>query len=186
MSLRYALLGALAYGPRTGYGLLKHFHGSLAYAWPASHSQIYPELARLRDEGLIRQTSAGPRGSKTYEVTDEGLADVRRWLTETEPDRTVRSEAALRIFFLWLLEPADAVRTVEREAEYQRSVLEGFETIAAEEREPQDAKHLAYRIALESGIRVARARVDWAEWAAEALRRRLPAPFDTPDSSPDG
>ena len=70
MALRYALLGALADQPRTGYALLKHFEQSLAYAWPASHSQIYPELARLLDDGLIEQTGSGARNSKTYAVTD--------------------------------------------------------------------------------------------------------------------
>src|SRR5688572_31990646 len=50
--------------------LLKNFEGSLAYAWPALHSQIYPELARLREAGLIEQTGEGPRGSKEYSLTD--------------------------------------------------------------------------------------------------------------------
>ena len=108
MALRYALLGALADQPRTGYALLKHFEQSLAYAWPASHSQIYPELARLLDDGLIEQTGSGARNSKTYAVTDRGLDEIRRWLRESEPDRRVRSDAALRTFFLWLLEPAEA------------------------------------------------------------------------------
>ena len=77
MSLRHALLGALADQPRTGYELLKHFEQSLAYAWSASHSQIYPELARLRDDGLIEQTDAGARNSKTYALTDAGLDEIR-------------------------------------------------------------------------------------------------------------
>ena len=52
--------GLLAEEPRTGYGLLKHFEQSLAYAWPASHSQIYPELARLLAAGLIREGERAP------------------------------------------------------------------------------------------------------------------------------
>src|SRR5918994_3743523 len=120
MSLRFALLGALADRPRTGYELLKHFEQSLAYAWPASHSQIYPELARLRDDGLIEQTGAGARNSKTYAVTDAGLAEIRHWLRNTEPDRRVRSDAALRTFFLWLLEPEEARDELERERSYWR------------------------------------------------------------------
>ncbi len=87
MSLKYALLAQLAREPQTGYGLAKSFAGSLNYAWPASRSQIYPELARLRESGLIRQTGSGPRSSKSYETTPEGLSELRRWLRETEPDR---------------------------------------------------------------------------------------------------
>ena len=116
MSLRHALLGALADQPRTGYALLKHFEQSLAYAWPASHSQIYPELARLLDAGLIEQADSGPRGSKTYALTDAASTEIRRWLLETEPDRRVRSDAALRTFFLWLLEPDEAAAARARSA----------------------------------------------------------------------
>ena len=164
MALRYALLGALADRPRTGYALLKHFEQSLAYAWPASHSQIYPELARLRADGLIEQTGAGARNSKTYAVTEAGLADLRRWLLETEPDRRVRSDAALRTFFLWLLDPADAQGHIARERRYWRDRLDELEAIDAGPRAP-GRKEQAFGIALEGGIRSIRTHLDWLDWA---------------------
>jgi PadR family transcriptional regulator AphA len=164
MSLRFALLGALADRPRTGYELLKHFEQSLAYAWPASHSQIYPELSRLREDGLIEQTGSGARNSKTYAVTEEGLAEVRRWLRETEPDRRVRSDAALRTFFLWLLEPDEARAELERERRYWQDRLEELEAIKAGPRGP-GRKEQAFGIALEGGIRSIAARLEWLEWA---------------------
>jgi PadR family transcriptional regulator, regulatory protein AphA len=169
MSLRHALLGALADRPRTGYALLKHFEQSLAYAWPASHSQIYPELARLLEDGLIEQTETGPRNSRTYALTDAGLEEIRRWLRETEPDRRVRSDAALRTFFLWLLEPAEARAQLERERDHWRDVLGQFERIR-EEPFGSTRKERAFRIALEGGIRTVEARLEWLEWALEQVR----------------
>jgi PadR family transcriptional regulator AphA len=168
MSLRHALLGALADRPRTGYELLKHFEQSLAYAWPASHSQIYPELARLREDGLIAQTGSGARNSKTYAVTDAGLAEVRRWLRETDPDRRVRSDAALRTFFLWLLEPDEARDELERERSYWRERLAELEAIKARPRGP-GRKELAFGVALEGGIRGIQTRLEWLEWAGREL-----------------
>jgi DNA-binding PadR family transcriptional regulator len=168
MSLRHALLGALADHPRTGYALLKHFEQSLAYAWPASHSQIYPELARLREEGLIEQTGSGPRNSKTYAVTADGLAEVRRWLRETEPDRRVRSDAAVRTFFLWLLEVDEARAELARERGYWQERLGELETIEAGPRGP-GRKEQAFGIALEGGLRAIRARLDWLDWAEREL-----------------
>jgi DNA-binding PadR family transcriptional regulator len=164
MSLRYALLGALADRPRTGYELLKHFEQSFAYAWPASHSQIYPELARLLDDGLIEQAATGPRGSKTYAVTDEGVEEVRRWLRETDPDRRVRSEGALRPFFLWLLEPEEAIRQLDAERAYWRGILDELGAIR-EEPTGTDRKSRTFRIVLEGGIRTVTARLEWLEWA---------------------
>jgi PadR family transcriptional regulator, regulatory protein AphA len=164
VSLRHALLGALADHPRTGYGLLKHFEQSLAYAWPASHSQIYPELARLRDEGLIEQTASGPRRSRTYALTEAGLTEARRWLRETEPDRRVRNDATLRTFFLWLLEPEDAAAQLERERAHWAQILAELETIA-EEPPGTSRKERAFRLALEGGLATVRVRLDWIEHA---------------------
>ena len=177
MSLRHALLGALADEQRTGYGLLKHFEQSLAYAWPARHSQIYPELARLLDEGLIEQAATGPRGSKTYAVTDSGVAEVHRWLRDTEPDRRVRSEAALRQFFLWLLEPEEAASHLESERAYWRGILAEFEGIR-EEPTGTNRKARTFRIVLEGGIRSVTARLEWLEWAIAEVRS--PAWRDAP------
>jgi len=166
MSLRHALLGALADRPRTGYALLKHFGQSLAYAWPASHSQIYPELARLLSEGLIEETETGPRGSRTYALTDAGLAEVRRWLRETEPDRRVRSDAALRTFFLWLLEPGEARAHLLRERDHTRAQLDELERIRAEPA-GSSGKERAFRLALEGGIAVTEARLAWLDAALD-------------------
>jgi len=170
-TLAHALLAVLAEGPRTGYALLKHFDQSLAYAWPASHSQIYPELAKLLAAGLIREGEPLPRGGRPYELTEAGLEEVRRWLRETEPGRAVRSEASLRVFFLWLLEPDEARAYLEEEAERARATLAELEAIAAQP-DPDTPKTRAYRIALELGLRSARARLEWAEWAAVAVGSR--------------
>jgi len=170
-TLGHALLAVLAEGPRTGYALVQHLAQSIAYAWPASHSQVYPELARLREAGLIRQGAAAPRGGRVYEVTDAGLEEVRRWLRETEPSRTVRNESALRLFFLWLLEPDEADAYLRAEVEQARATLDEFERIAAQE-DPDNPKTRAYRTALELGLHTARARLEWAEGAVTAAARR--------------
>jgi DNA-binding PadR family transcriptional regulator len=178
MSLRHALLGSLADQPRTGYALLKHFEQSLAYAWPASHSQIYPELARLVDEGLIEQTESGARNSKTYAVTDAGVEDLRRWLLETRPERRVRSDAALRTFFLWLLTPEEAEQQLEEERAYWQGVLDEFRRIQ-EEPTGHNKKARTLRIALEGGIRTVEARLAWLDDVMRELGseewRSLPA-----------
>src|SRR5262245_23381180 len=171
MSLRFALLGLLAERPHSGWQLLKHFEGSLAYAWPALHSQIYPELARLRNAGLIEQTGEGPRGAKEYSLTETGREAVERWLRETTPGRTGKDEALLRVFFLWLLDPGEAAAYLDREAEYQRALLaelEGIEAVTV----IADPKDETYRLALDYGLRITRTRLEWAEDSARDVRAR--------------
>jgi len=96
---------------------------------------------------------------------------VRRWLRETEPSRTVRNESALRLFFLWLLEPDEADAYLRAEVEQARATLDEFERIAAQE-DPDNPKTRAYRTALELGLHTARARLEWAEGAVTAAARR--------------
>jgi DNA-binding PadR family transcriptional regulator len=128
MSLRHAVLGLLTWQPMTGYELASKFDVSLGNAWHASHSQIYPELGKLEDEGLIEVVARGARNSRTYGVTDDGRAELRRWLVEVEPSRQQRNESAVRTFLApRLLEPDDARIALERDLRdvlAQREVLE--------------------------------------------------------------
>jgi DNA-binding PadR family transcriptional regulator len=166
--LRHALLGLLADRPMSGYELAQRFEASVGSTWSAGHSQIYPELNRLADEGLVEAGEPGPRGRKTYAITGEGRDAVRTWLADTDPDRTVRDEAALRTFFLWLMEPDAARAHIEGElaaAEDQIATLRG--TAAA--RRPATPAERSQRIALEAGLRWAQARVEWARWALARL-----------------
>lgn len=129
MSLRFAILGLTAAAPSTGYELTGLFDKSLATAWHASHSQIYPELRRLEEEGLVEVVSEGPRNSRTYAATKEGRRALRDWLVDTPPVRKVRDEVALRTFLAMLLEPGDRRTVLERElavTEERRRVLQAF------------------------------------------------------------
>ncbi|MET7921363.1 PadR family transcriptional regulator [Streptomyces avermitilis] len=166
MSLRHALLGLLSERPASGYDLLKLFETSLATAWPATQSQIYTELTKLADTGLIKVAAEGPRGRKEYALTDEGLAELRHWLTETKPQRNTRSDILLRVFFLGVLTP-------EQARDYLTELIElsdqGYQSLRRlEESVDWDDNSLSVygRIALEYGLRFNAMRSEWAEWAA--------------------
>jgi DNA-binding PadR family transcriptional regulator len=167
--LGHALLGLLSSGEMTGYELTREFDVSLANVWSAKHSQIYPELAKLQSDGLIRQTDAGPRGSKRYAATDEGREELRRWLSEPPESETLRSERLLRVFFLGAVPPGAAAAYLHEQSALHRKKLAAYEALA--ERMPANAEHRWNRVALEAGIRFERAMVDWAEWAESETRR---------------
>ena len=53
-TLRYAILGLVDRKPTTGYDIAKEFkERELSNFWSARHSQIYPELRKLTEEGLL-------------------------------------------------------------------------------------------------------------------------------------
>jgi PadR family transcriptional regulator AphA len=170
MTLRYALIGLLAWRPSSGYELTKLFAVSLAHAWPASHSQIYPELARLVSERLIEQTEEGPRGRKTYAATPAGVAALREWMQSTEPGYDRRSEADLREFFLWVIPPAEALAYLERSTNVYRRRLAKLENIARTVDWTSDVPNRATRLTLEKGLRNYRMLIEWANWATEEIK----------------
>lgn len=102
MSLKYAILGYLSSGPGSGYDLVQQLDGGLGWFWAASHSQIYPELRRLKTEGLITDTSTtvGEKLEKrVYTLTDKGAHQLREW-TCTQPEyRPNRDPERLQLIF---------------------------------------------------------------------------------------
>lgn len=98
MSLRHAVLGLLAESPASGYDLMKLFNASLSSVWPATQSQVYGELSKLTTAGLVEVAAHGPRGRKEYAITEDGLAELRHWLTEVEPGGPTRDDSVLRVF----------------------------------------------------------------------------------------
>jgi DNA-binding PadR family transcriptional regulator len=147
----------------SGYDLARALEKELEPAWFAHSAQIYPELARLRERGLVRlrEEPRAPRGRKPYELTEAGLAELRRWLVETEPDRAYRSELALRTFFLWVLAPDEARRLLEREAAFHRAELDRVRA-----RDDAPAATPSAAIPYEWKLRLEQSLAEWLEWAA--------------------
>ncbi len=169
MSLRYGLLDLLAGEPMSGYDLARYFTLSMGNVWPAQHSQIYPELAKLASEGLITQTGEGPRGRKVYQTTPAGVEAIRAWLRASERDYSVRYEALLRVFCLWVLPTDEALAYLQRDrAEYERH-LDQLEKALANHDWAASPASRASRLAIEFGRRFYKMHIEWVDWAAEQI-----------------
>src|SRR2546423_2491951 len=80
------ILGMIASGKQTGYDIKQLVDKSTRHFWAASYGQIYPELRKLEEQGLVRGTSepSGGRARTVYELTSAGHAALERWLTSSE------------------------------------------------------------------------------------------------------
>lgn len=172
MSLRHAVLGLLAERPASGYDLMKLFETSLSNAWPATQSQVYGELGKLATAGLVTVAAEGPRGRKEYAITDEGVAELRHWLIETEPDRIRRSETLLRVFFLGVLTPAEAEVYLRLEANRAAAHHTSLEKLDDTIDWTDDQLSVYGRVALEYGLRLTAMQEEWARWAADRVASR--------------
>jgi DNA-binding PadR family transcriptional regulator len=81
----------LAEEPRNGYQLMQTIEERSDGRWRPSPGSVYPTLAQLEDEGLIRGVERD--GAKLFELTDEGRerlgeskTDPAPWAEEDDPD----------------------------------------------------------------------------------------------------
>ncbi len=121
------ILGLLASGPKSGYDIKGIVDRSTRFFWRASYGQIYPELRRLDEGGLVRgrPLRRGRRGRTEYELTAAGRHALREWLTSSaEPAHEIRDEGLLRFFFSDALEPAEQIANVAAMRERYRRMAD--------------------------------------------------------------
>lgn len=165
-----AAIGLIAQNPgSSGYDLLKVFDLSLANVWPATQSQLYGELNRLADDGLIEVTATGKRGRKEYSITDTGRVALREWLLDGAVEPT-RSALMLKVFLL-----------TEVDDEYAQEFLAGMTERARDGEAALRDLHSSIdwapddvmgELVLDWGLRMYRTQQEWAEHARRTLKQR--------------
>jgi DNA-binding PadR family transcriptional regulator len=96
------ILGMIALGRQTGYDIKSLVDKTTRFFWAASYGQIYPELRRLEERGLVRSRPepTGARARTVYELTEAGRAALEGWLaSDTEQFYELRDEGMLKLFF---------------------------------------------------------------------------------------
>lgn len=168
----YVILGFLAAAPRSGYEIKSLVDVSTRFFWAASYGQIYPELKRLEDEGLVRgrDDDAGARRRRRHEITPAGRESLHAWLTAGGPLHfELRHEGFLRFFFCDELGGEDRrelLRTIRASHEGAREQLEAIRPHAQEQGDEGRSFPLH---TLEFGIAYQEFIIDWAE----RMERRL-------------
>ena len=165
----YVILGMLRLGRRTGYEIKALVDVSTRFFWAASYGQIYPELARLEQLGLVKgeEDHSNGRRRKAYELTRAGDRALHEWLTSDEPLHIeLRHEGALKFFFSDALTPQEQLDLVRRVRDTHAQLAEQLRAI---EPADSDAKPPAPLLTLEFGIAYQEFLADWCERAERRL-----------------
>jgi DNA-binding PadR family transcriptional regulator len=167
-----AALGLLAQQPGSGYDLLKNFEKSMGNVWQATQSQLYGELNKLADAGLIEVADIGARGRKEYRITPAGRTELQRWVTNPEPDPPLREASLLRVFLLGevsLDQARQFMAGLAEQADDESEKLEGLRDSI----DWTDGDSMFFgRAALEYGLRRYAMEADWARWVIGEIDRR--------------
>jgi PadR family transcriptional regulator, regulatory protein AphA len=162
----YVILGMLAWGPRSGYDVKVAVDHSVRFFWAASYGQIYPELRRLSEAGLVEGEAEPESGRRrtVYRLTAAGKRALREWLAEEPATFETRDEALLKLFFADSA-PATAAASLDAKRGFHEAKLKQLRAIEATAK-PEGCPGLVLRYGIESSEWM----VDWCTREAERLR----------------
>ena len=178
-TLGYAILGLLARESLSGYDLTSRMRDRVGFFWEARHSQVYPELARLEEGGLVTHQVVEQQerpNKKVYTITGSGLEALKEWLVEPPGSRPTRDELVLKAYSLWLADPKGALALFKEQERRHEERLLRYEEIGAwmekewgsDLKQTSSARFASYA-ALQRGIGQERGYVDWCHWVANRL-----------------
>jgi DNA-binding PadR family transcriptional regulator len=183
MPLEHAILAFIEYQPMSGYDLKKFFDVSVAHFWSTTQSHIYKSLEGLENKGWAEAHTIqqdGKPNRKEYQITDEGRAELRRWMTTPLPMDPVRDATLIQIFFSHFSSNEEIAALIEARMQEIRDHLHTLRTSAqtainenAQQIGIERARQL-WQITLDYGIAYYEFELAWNEKTLETIRNLPP------------
>ena len=158
----YVILGFVRNEPRSGYEIKALVDNSTRFFWAASYGQIYPELKRLSEAGLIvgSDSPTGGRKRTVYEITADGVEELRAWLRQEPETFEMRDEGLLKLFFADALPREEAVEILRSMRARRLAVHKQLKAIEELKGEIDDPFPM---IVLRGGLEFSEWFADWCE-----------------------
>jgi len=182
-TLDYVILAGLIRKPRSGYDLTKWMERETSHFFAVGHSSIYPALARMEREGLVRYevvpSDRGPE-RKVYSITEAGRKALLSWAGEPAAERQVRDEQLVKALCYGFLPTERALARLGEEKAIHEEKLARYEEFEREleaelreDRIPREA-YLGTLLTLRRGIRAEKGYAEWCDEAAEMISSAAP------------
>jgi DNA-binding PadR family transcriptional regulator len=182
MSLRDAVLAALLEGESSGYDLAKDFDASVANFWMATPQQLYRELDRLAEQGLIgaRVVHQERRPNKRmFSLTEAGREAIKEFTGRAPKPSVIRDELMVKV------QAAEAgnvqaVRDfIAEQLQWATAKLQRYERLRArildgrgEDEYLAQAQRVGPYLTLMRGISFEQENIRWAERALTIIEQR--------------
>lgn len=185
MSLRDAVLTALLDGESSGYDLAKEFDASVANFWMATPQQLYRELERLAEQGLIQARVVHQErrpNKRMYSLTDAGHESIRHFTARAPKPAAIRDELMIKVAAADAGDTSAVRAAIAERRDWATAKLERYERLRArllagrtEEEYVAHAERVGPYLTLLRGISFEEENIRWADHALTVIGRRLPA-----------
>lgn len=168
MALAEAILVCLTDRSMSGYDLAKNFDASIGFFWRASHQQIYRELGRLRDKGLVESqeiTQSGKPNRIVHTITEAGREALMAWSSKPAKVPSVKDELLVKFYALDNVD-IDALKDqLTIRVDQHQTKLTKYNRIKARHYDGRDlsVNQQGKLIALELGIQEETHRIKWLQ-----------------------
>jgi DNA-binding PadR family transcriptional regulator len=172
MALRHAVLATLLSGEASGYELAKRFDVSVANFWHALPQQLYAELRRLEDQGLVRGRAVRQRGrpdKRVFAITRSGREALAVFAAAPAKPGAIKDDLMVKVQAAAAADRAALADEIEERGRQAAAKLERYERLADALGDP-DGADLGPSLTLARGIAFERETVAWCAQAAPRLR----------------
>lgn len=126
VSVPHVLLGLLEEQPRHGYDLKREYDRRFATDRPVAVGQVYSTLGRLHRDRRVSvagvEVADGPERT-AYAITDDGVAELERWLREPEAPAPYLQSVLYGKVVLSLLSGRSAAEVLDRQRSAHLAVM---------------------------------------------------------------
>lgn len=174
MALAEAILVCLTDRPMSGYDLAKTFDASIGFFWRASHQQVYRELAKLRERGLVKSSEIEQSGKPNrivHTITTAGKNSLNAWSQKPSRVPSVKDELLVKLYALEHVDIPSLREQLEVRLDHHRAVLTAYHRIKERfyDNKKLSVSEQGKLIALTMGIRSETVAIDGYEEAIVML-----------------
>ena len=173
---RYVLLGLLQEEELSGYEMKKIIDKRMSFFWQESFGQIYPELSKMMQEGLIDFSNAESTGKIKrekirYKITPKGEKELKQWMESENEKDTTRSELLLKMYLSTDKNVEEMRKHIIQFKEESEQKLELFNLFDADLNQNIELhnNHKQILCVLNLGIRQAKLYIDWSKEMLDSL-----------------
>ena len=158
-----SLLGFLHERPMTGWELVATAQRRIGDFWSITQSQVYRELARMAESGLVEAGRRGSRASQPYALTGAGRTAFEAWVDTVPARETIRFPLLLMLSFGRHLSPARRASFIERHRAMHAGQLARYEAEHDQITSDGEAADPFVEATLDFGISLRASVMDWFE-----------------------
>ena len=182
MSLRDAVLAALLEGESSGYDLAKDFDASVANFWMATPQQLYRELERLAEQGLIQARIVEQQrrpNKRMFSLTEAGYAAIQQFTGRPAKLSAIRDELLVKVQAFDVGDAAAVLKMIIERRDWAAAKVQRYERLRSRILDGRSeaeflttAPRVGPYLTLMRGISYEEENVRWAERAQAIVEQR--------------